>query len=1100
MNESPADSSVLLEHLGQDQRQRWRDGACPRVEDYLAAEPSLRGDENAVLDLLFREVALREERGEAPEVEELVGRFPEFGPRIRQQYAVHLALHSRPPSPREAAGKTESPGPGTDDLTRTVLAPGQQPVGARGDAEGARGIPGYELLGELGRGGMGVVYKARQIHLNRVVALKMILSGAHAGTAERERFLAEAESVARVQHPNLVQIYDIGAFEGRPFFSLEYVDGPTLSDLINGKPQPPLFAAQTVETLARAVQAVHQAGIIHRDLKPSNVLFTSKGVPKITDFGLAKRLGGTGHTATGDILGTPFYMSPEQASGRVKDVGPPTDVWALGVILYEMLTGRPPFQSAVSIDVVRQVISDEPVSPSRLQRKLPPDLVTICLKCLEKDAAKRYPSAAALADDLERFLNHEPIAARPVGRVRRAVKWARRRPALAALLAVSALAALTLLIGGWAYNVQLHYALQQASDRAAESRRLNGQLKETLQRVRDREEEGRRLLVRMNVANGARQMDEGNWFGALVWFTDALRRDAGRPERAAMHRIRLASVLTRSPKLEQIWFHGGSVRAGRFSPNGRRAVTAAEDGKARVWDVATGARIGPPLEHGPKIVYAELSADGKHLLTCGPAVTRLWLVDGGKQLSSPIQHARQGGWARFSPDGRRVATPGDGKAAWLWDAATGQRLPVTFAHGAPVAWAAFSRDGRWLATAGEDGTARVWDAQTGAPHTPPLRHAAALTYIVFSPDSKRLLTASLDHTGRVWDVVAGEPATPPLRHARAVRHGDFSADGKWVATCGDDRTARVWEVATGAARLPALKHSSDVNQVRFGPDARWLVTASDDNTTRLWDGQTGELLPPWLLHHGSVNGVALSADGRHVLTFSSDTTARLWDVSPALTGIIAKNPDSHCPDPAEAAKGVGALSPDGRLRAKAEAGNMARVYDARTGKPVSPPLEHSSFVVYLAFSPDGTVLGTTSDDNTGRLWDPRSGRLLVPPLTHQATVRHLAFSPDASLVATGSDDATARVWDAHTGEPLTPPLPHPGAVRSVEFGKDGWTVHTVTFEDVRRRWTLARDDRPAAELTRLAELLASGRLDQDRGFLPLEVERLRTLWDSTRAK
>src|SRR5262249_49921128 len=256
---------------------------------------------------------------------------------------------------------------------------------------------------------------------------------------------------------------------------------------------------------------------------------------------------------TGDVLGTPIYMAPEQASGRVKDVGPQTDVYALGVILYEMLTGRPPFLSANSIDIVRQVISDEPVSPSRLQHKVPRDLVPVCLKCLEKDPQKRYPTAASLADDLQHFIDGEPITARPVTRVQRAVKWARRRPALAGLVAVSALAVLVLLVGGWAYNVRLQAALHEADVKA---------------------EESRQLLVRLNVADGARLLDEGNWYGALVWFTDALRRDAGRPGREEMHRIRLDAVLRRSPALKQLWFHGGVVRAARFSPDGRRAVTA----------------------------------------------------------------------------------------------------------------------------------------------------------------------------------------------------------------------------------------------------------------------------------------------------------------------------------------------------------------------------------------------------------------------------------------------------------------------------------------------------------------------------------------------
>jgi WD40 repeat protein len=1073
--ESTAENLPPAERLAREQRERWKQGERLRVEDYLATEPSLRGDENAVLDLLFRELQLREEDGEAPDVEELVGRFPELGPRIRQQFALHLALHSRLSATRPEA---DAPGDGADPGRTLPAEPGMIPDWTA-VAKERLNIPNYEVLEELGRGGMGVVYKARQLSLSRVVALKMILSGSHASPAELQRFRNEAQAAARVQHPNLVQIYEISTHEGRPYFALEFVDGPSLAQVIGARPQSPRFAAETVATLARAVHACHQAGIVHRDLKPANVLITSRGVPKITDFGLAKRLDGVGKTATGDVLGTPIYMAPEQASGRVKDVGPQTDVYALGVILYEMLTGRPPFLSANSIDIVRQVISDEPVSPSRLQHKVPRDLVTVCLKCLEKDPQKRYPSAAALADDLQHFIDGEPITARPVTRVQRAVKWARRRPALAGLVAVSALAVLTLLVGGWAYNVRLQAALHEADVKA---------------------EESRRLLVRLNVADGARLLDEGNWFGALVWFTDALRRDAGRPKREEMHRIRLASVLTRSPALKQLWFHGGAVRAARFSPDGRRAVTAAEDGKARVWDVATGNAVGPPMEHGPKVVYAELSADGRHLLTCGRSVTRLWLAESGKLLAPPLTHARQGGWARFSPDGRRVATPGDDKAAWLWDAATGKRLPVVFAHGAPVEWAAFSDDGRWFATAGADGTARVWDAQSGEARAPPLRHAAALTHAVFSPDGSRLLTSSLDGTARLWEVPSGKEAGPPLRHARAVRHGAFSADGKAVATCGDDRTARIWDAATGAARAPALKHNSDVNQVRFGPGGRWLVTAGDDNTARLWDAHTGELLPPWLPHNGSVNGIAVSPDRRHVLTFSTDTTARLWDVAPVVRAIIGKDANAALAAPPAADKDIRALSPDGTLLAKAEGVNAARVYDARTGAPVGPPLEHGSFIMYLTFSPDGTILGTASDDNTARLFDARTGRLLAPPLRHPASLRHVAFSPDSRLVATASDDETARVWDAHTGEPLTPPLVHPGVVRSTGFSKDGWTLHTITVEGDRRHWALGRDDRPVEELTRLAELLAGGRIDADRGFLPLEIERLRALWEATRAK
>jgi tetratricopeptide (TPR) repeat protein/tRNA A-37 threonylcarbamoyl transferase component Bud32 len=326
-------------------------------------------------------------------------------------------------------------------------------------------VAGYEVLDVLGRGGMGIVYKARQKSLNRVVALKMLLNAGHARPDQIARFQIEAEAVARLQHPNIVQVFEVGEHAGCPFFSLEFVDGQSLSAKINSTPQPPREAARLVQQVAQAMEAAHRRGIVHRDLKPANILVAADGTPKVTDFGLAKRFeedAGDGPTREGAVLGTPSYMAPEQAAGKTREVGPATDVYALGAVLYDLLTGRPPFKGTTMLDTLQQVQTAEPVPPLRLQNKVPRDLDTICLKCLEKDPPRRYGSAGELADDLERFLKGEPIKARPTPPWERAAKWARRRPALAALLATGVLGAAAVLT--------LSFLWLDASRRAAEDR------------------------------------------------------------------------------------------------------------------------------------------------------------------------------------------------------------------------------------------------------------------------------------------------------------------------------------------------------------------------------------------------------------------------------------------------------------------------------------------------------------------------------------------------------------------------------------------------------------------------------------------------------
>jgi tetratricopeptide (TPR) repeat protein/predicted Ser/Thr protein kinase len=447
------DEAGVLRLLGRDQAERWLDGVRIPAEAYLQLHPALRGDSTSAFELVYGEFVLRESLGELPSVEEFVWRFPRFADRLRRQLEIHKALRA----------EEKTAGPGGGDLGSGAGPGDEDGEGEPGRAAIGPQVWGFRIASELGRGGMGVVYKAWQTSLNRPVALKVIRAGTYSDPEVAARFRDEAELAARFQHPNIVQVYEVGESDGVGYLALEYAAGGSLSAKLAGSPQEPGEAARLVELLARALGYAHGRGIVHRDLKPANVVLTEEGVPKVTDFGLARLLEQPGGlTQSGEVVGTPSYMAPEQARGAASSITPATDVYALGAILYEMLTGRPPFLGATPLSTLEQVSGQEPLPPAKLQRHTPRDLEVICLKCLEKDPARRYPSAEDLADDLRRFLDGRPIVARPSPGWERAWKWARRRPAGAAALATVAAAALTLVAGGLVYNARLRAAVQTA--------------------------------------------------------------------------------------------------------------------------------------------------------------------------------------------------------------------------------------------------------------------------------------------------------------------------------------------------------------------------------------------------------------------------------------------------------------------------------------------------------------------------------------------------------------------------------------------------------------------------------------------------------------
>jgi hypothetical protein len=438
-------------------------------------------DDDRLLELIVRFEELRE-AGQTVDIAELCQECPELEQALRQRVQALGELN--------AALASEA----------TLLSDASLADGIADQPDEFPGLPGFEILRELGRGGMGVVYQARQTTLDRLVALKVLLGGRHASASSRARFKAEVESIARLQHPNLIQVFEVGEHEGHTYFSMEFVGGGNLEERFGSGPQRAHEAAELVAILAGAMQAAHDRGVIHRDLKPANVLLSASstreadwgvpgvGIPKITDFGLAKRMDiPSSQTRTEHVMGTPSYMAPEQAKGQSKQVGPATDIYSLGAILYRLLTGRPPFLAEGAIETVRQVAEEEPVAPRQVQPAVPVDLETICLKCLHKQPEQRYGSATELEDDLRRFLAHEPILAKPIGWWGRLAKWSRRRPAAAGLIAVSVLSVLVLFGAALWFDWRLTEELQNTRKAHERTLATQGELELALARqVADR--------------------------------------------------------------------------------------------------------------------------------------------------------------------------------------------------------------------------------------------------------------------------------------------------------------------------------------------------------------------------------------------------------------------------------------------------------------------------------------------------------------------------------------------------------------------------------------------------------------------------------------
>jgi WD40 repeat protein/tRNA A-37 threonylcarbamoyl transferase component Bud32 len=972
------------------------------------------------LELLTTSVGLAGRQGTAE------GGAP--GP-VTPDAAFLQSLKSLPPANLLSGG-----GPVVDDPSATRQAlPNHRPDWQAPDE--------YEFLEELGRGGMGVVCKVRQRRLNRPVALKMLLAG-HETPRDHDRFRREAEAIALLHHPNIVQIYEIGEYHGRPYLALEFIDGENLARHLGGVPLSARRSAELVEQLARAIDAAHRIGIIHRDLKPSNVLLTEAGVPKITDFGLAKRLDGAVAfpTLTEQFLGTPSYMAPEQAMrkrsasahlGDDPEIPPAVDIYSLGAILYEMLTGRPPFRAETPLETVLQVLHEEPVPPSKLQPKVPRDLESICLNCLEKSPHRRYHSALDLAEDLDRFLNFEPVKVRPVAAPERLWRWCRRKTSLAFAVGLAAVA--------------LAAAVGSSTSLAVYYYRASARIGEALHEVQERRRQVDQQAAHLAYEQGQTLCEQGDVAQGILWLVRGLKNAAVArdPDLERAFRLNVSGWKPRLHSLRVRCEFPGEVHAVAYSPDGRTIAIAGDDNTLRLRDAATGEPVGEPFPHSAKVGAVAFSPDGRTLLTgCDDNIARLWDVATGRQTGPEFPHANAILGVGFSPDGTIVLTGSVDHTARLWSAADGRPIGPPMVHDELITSAAFSPDGRTVLTGSWDRTARLWNAATAAPIGSPLVHTDWVSSVAYSPDSRIVLTGCYDRTARLWDRETCRPIGVPLRHQHCVRAVAFSPGGQTVLTGSFDGTARLWDIKTANPIGPPLRHQHTVSSVAFSPDGRTILTAGFDKTAVIWDvARTSGLS---FEHQGFIRAVLFSPDGRTILSASQDHTARLWN---AATAEPIGTPLVH----GDSVESI-AFSPDGRTVLTGSNDRSARLWDAATGAPLGPPLLHEDRVKTVAFSPGGKTVLTGSSDHTARLWDAGAGTPLVPPLRHDGWVLSVAYSPDGRLIATGSDDKTARLWDSARGTPVGEPLLHGGKVMAVAFSPDGRTLLTGSDDMKARLW------------------------------------------------
>ena len=954
------------------------------------------------------------------------------------------------------------------------------------DRRGFPEVPGHILLDLIETGGMGIVYRARQQSPDRIVAVKIMQQREGDEDLRRQRFEREVQAVADLSHPGVVDVYEYGQTDGRPYYSMEYVKGDRIDDFAV---KQRLHVRQKLELMQRVCEAVayaHQRGVIHRDLKPGNVLVDEQAQPKVLDFGLAKLADSSDRkmlrtlTVEGQVLGTVAYMAPEQTLGESRQIDVRTDVYALGVMLYELLTGKLPTEprGEPPLVIMRRIREEAPLPPSHIDRRLDDEVGMIVLKSLEKEKPLRYQSADALAADIRRYLAGEALEAKGASTIYyiRKLAYRHRKVLIPTAIGLAAVIGLTIVA---------FLKVRAERNAAVTARAAEATLRVEAQRLRSVAEDGRRKAILQNYYKTIRlahsKVRERDFAQALLllrgtppalrgwewgYLMDACHQDL-LTFRGHSHYVTSVAISPDSrfllsgsyDKTARIWDfatgrtlatlkgHSGHVSAVAFSPDGALAATASWDKTIALWDVATGQEVHTLRGHRGTVHSVAFYARGSRLISGGTyGGLMVWDAASGKHLMASRDQNRMSsfGTVAVSPNGARLATGGGHGYVKVWDLVSSKlifRVPEQPGSGRGYATVAYSLDGKRIVCAYLDGTVEVRDAETGRVSLLLKGHSIHVYDVAFSPDGRTIVTGGKDSTVRLWDAQTGQQTRTFLGHAREVRSVTFSADGRWIISASGDGTIKVWSRDALTPDGPLKAHLRSVRGIAFSPDGKRLASASLDNTIRIWDlgtrGETRRLDGRYSVafSHTGKWIAGGSREGKGITLWNAATGEEVWSIKGYSHEVMTVR-----------------FSPDDKTLVTGSWDTTARAWDIKTGRAILSLSEHSGRVEGLAFSADGKRLATASYDGTARIWDFATGKELRRLTGHARPVYAVAFSPDGRRLVTGSNDETARVWDVETGQELLRLAAHSRGVHGVAFSPDGKRIVTASSDGTVRVW------------------------------------------------